>query len=123
MAKDIKKRSASHIYFGVDKDTGVSRHISEVVSGAKCNCKCAICGESFEARKGTERKHHFAHVSNYECMYAGEVAVYLGLADVLKKLKKIRLPAIVLRLSDFRLCRPESVSRSAQPNHRYTELL
>ena len=32
-------------------------------------------------------------------------------------------PAIVLRLFDFRLCRPESVSRSAQPNHRYTELL
>ena len=32
MAKDIKKRSASHIYFGVDKDTGVSRHISEVQS-------------------------------------------------------------------------------------------
>ena len=102
MAKDIKKRSASHIYFGVDKDTGVSRHISEVVSGAKCNCKCAICGESFEARKGTERKHHFAHVSNYECMYAGEVAVYLGLADVLKKSKKIRLPAIVLRFPTWR---------------------
>ena len=97
MARSIKKRSASHIYYGVDKDTGATRHISEVLSGAKCNCKCAICGESFEARKGTERKHHFAHVSNYKCMYAGEVAIYLGLANALKELKKIFLPAITLR--------------------------
>lgn len=85
MAKDIKKRSASHIYFGVDKDTGALRHISRVLSGAKCNCKCALCGESFEARKGMQRRHHFAHVSNYECMYAGEVAVYLGFSSVLTR--------------------------------------
>ena len=97
MAKDIKKRSASHIYFGVDKDTGALRHISRVLSGAKCNCKCALCGASFEARKGTQRRHHFAHVSNYECMYAGEVAVYLGFSSVLQELKSIRLPAITLR--------------------------
>lgn len=97
MAKDIKKRSASHIYFGVDKDTGVLQHISKVSSGTKCNCKCALCGESFEARKGTQRRHHFAHVSNYECMYAGEVAVYLGFSSVLQEFKLIRLPAITLR--------------------------
>lgn len=97
MVKSIKKRSASHIYYGIDKDTGETRHISEVLSGAKCNCKCAICGEPFEARKGTEREHHFAHVSNYKCMYAGEVAVYLGLANVLKETKKICIPAITIR--------------------------
>ena len=97
MPKDIKKKSASHIYYGVDKDSGKLKHISQVPSGMKCNCKCARCGESFEARKGTQRRHHFAHVSNYECMYAGEVAVYLGFANALKKLEKIYLPAITIQ--------------------------
>lgn len=68
MAKNIKKRSASHIYFGVNKLTGELKHISEVPSGQKCNCICAACLQPFEARKGTRRRHHFAHVSNYECM-------------------------------------------------------
>jgi len=94
--KNVKKRSASHIYFGVNKDSGALQHISQVASGAKCNCKCALCGESFEARKGSQRKHHFAHVSNYECMYAGEVAVYMGFADALRKQNVIRLPPITL---------------------------
>lgn len=43
MAKNIKKRSASHIYFGVNKLTGELKHISEVPSGQKCNCICAVC--------------------------------------------------------------------------------
>lgn len=44
MAKNIKKRSASHIYFGVNKLTGELKHISEVPSGQKCNCmrRCPI---------------------------------------------------------------------------------
>jgi len=96
MEKNVKKRSASHIYFGVDKDTGALQHISQVLSGAKCNCKCALCGESFEARKGSQRKHHFAHVSNYECMYAGEVAVYMGFADALRSKSVIHLPPVSL---------------------------
>lgn len=57
MAKNIKKRSASHIYFGVNKLTGELKHISEVPSGQKCNCICAACLQPFEARKGTRRRH------------------------------------------------------------------
>lgn len=101
MPENIKKRSASRIYYGVDKDTGAYRHISEVESGEKCNCKCSLCGESFVARKGTERRHHFAHVSNYDCMYAGEVAVYLGLYNVLQKKKTLCLPAVTLRFPSW----------------------
>ena len=33
MAKNIKKRSASHIYFGVNKLTGELKHISEWLFG------------------------------------------------------------------------------------------
>lgn len=92
MAKNIKKRSASHIYFGVNKLTGELKHISEVPSGQKCNCICAACLQPFEARKGTRRRHHFAHVSNYECMYASEVAIYKAFAEALKRSGFLTLP-------------------------------
>jgi len=109
MEKNVKKRSASHIYFGIDKNTGALQHISQVSSGAKCNCKCALCGEAFEARKGSQRKHHFAHVSNYECMYAGEVAVYMGFADALRNQSLIRLPPVTVDFPTWK--KPETIQQ------------
>ena len=97
MAHDIKKRSASHIYFGVHSESGEIMHISKVPSGQKCNCVCAACGQPFEARKGSIRRHHFAHVSNYECMYASEVAIYKALAAELEKTDCLTLPSVMLR--------------------------
>lgn len=97
MAHDIKKRSASHIYFGVHSKSGEIMHISKVPSGQKCNCVCAACGQPFEARKGSIRRHHFAHVSNYECMYASEVAIYKALAAELEKTDCLPLPPVTLR--------------------------
>ena len=99
MGKDIKKRSASHIYFGVHSESGEIMHISKVPSGQKCNCVCAACGQPFEARKGSIRRHHFAHVSNYECMYASEVAIYKALAAELEKTDSFLLPPVMLHLS------------------------
>jgi len=89
MQTNVKKRFASHIYYGLDATTGELRHISEVVSGKKCNCVCAACGQPMEARKGSERKHHFAHVSNYECMYASEVAIYKAFSQCIENTEKI----------------------------------
>lgn len=96
MADNVKKRSASHIYYGVDAKTGELRHISDVVSGLACGCVCALCKGRFEARKGELRRHHFAHESNYECMYAGEVAIYQAVADILEKAKSISIPSAQL---------------------------
>ena len=97
MASDIKKRSASNIYYGVHKETGELLHISDAPSGLKCDCVCVACGQPFEAKKGDIRRHHFAHVSNYECMYASEVAIYKAMADVLEKKRQMMLPPIELR--------------------------
>lgn len=96
MERNVKKRNAHNIYFGKDQTTGKSRHISEVASGAKCGCICAACGEPLEARKGSIRKHHFAHISNYECMYASEVAIYKVVADILNDTRGLVLPPITL---------------------------
>ena len=37
-------------------------HVSEVASGAACDCVCPICGKKLIAKKGAIRMHHFAHV-------------------------------------------------------------
>lgn len=75
---NIKHLNRSHLYWGIDKATGDVVDIDEVnVRGLNCNCRCAACKGDFIARKGEKNKHHFAHQSNYECVYANEIAIYL----------------------------------------------
>lgn len=45
----------------LDSATGQVRLISEVPSGAACQCVCAECRGVLIARKGQIRAHHFAH--------------------------------------------------------------
>lgn len=97
MSKNIMKKTARHIYYGIDAQTGALHHISEVSSGKQCNCICTFCKQPFEARKGSIRQHHFAHVSNYDCMYSSEVAIYRAFANCLECRKTMKLPAIMLR--------------------------
>ena len=97
MGENIKKNTASNIYHGVDKETGELKHISEVRRGQKCNCTCVRCGQMLKARKGEQRRHHFAHVSNYDCMYAGEIGVYLMFRELLQSIGYIYLPQIRLK--------------------------
>lgn len=124
MEQNIKKRNAHDIYFGIDQVTGKARHISEVVSGAKCGCICSACGKPLEARKGSVRKHHFSHISNYECMYASEVAIYKVVADILGDLRSLVLPSITLSfpawdysdcLKETRKVEIEAASFSCEP--------
>ena len=101
MSESVKKKSASNIYFAVDANTGQLVHISEVQSGKKCNCNCAACGKPLEARKGNLRRHHFAHISNYECMYSSEVSIYKALAVLLETNKHITTPPVTLRFPSW----------------------
>lgn len=96
MSQNVKRRSAKDIYYGIESQTGELKHISEVQRGAACGCVCVSCGKPLQARKGDQRRHHFAHISNYDCMYASEVSVYKALAELLKRKRVLELPAITL---------------------------
>lgn len=97
----MKKRSAHNIFFGKDAETGMTKHISEVVSGAKCGCVCAFCLQPLEARKGSQRRHHFAHVSNYDCEYSNEVAIYQRVSEILSRDKLLSVPEVFLKFNNW----------------------
>lgn len=101
MTVNVKKKTAHNIFFGVDVATGETKHITEVVSGAKCGCICASCKEPLEARKGFQRRHHFAHAANYECMYSNEVAIYKRVSEILDRDKYLGVPAVFLEFGNW----------------------
>ena len=96
---NIKHLNRSHLYWGIDKTTGDVVDIDEVQKrGLNCNCRCAACKGDFIARKGEKNKHHFAHQSNYECVYANEIAIYLLTKKLLEQLQAIELPSIPVKI-------------------------
>lgn len=95
----IKHTNRSHLYWGIEKATGEIVDIDDVSSrGLNCNCKCAACGGDFIAKKGEKNKHHFAHQSNYECIYANEIALYLYVKKILLDCRQIELPEITVKI-------------------------
>ena len=96
---NIKHLNRSHLYWGIDKDTGDVVDIDEVsVRGLSCNCRCAACKGDFIARKGEKNKHHFAHQSNYECVYANEIAIYLMAKRMLEQSGTIQMPSVPVKI-------------------------
>lgn len=94
---NIKHSNRSHLYWGIDKETGDIVEINEVQSrGLDCNCRCAACKGDFIAKKGEINKHHFAHRSNYECVYANEIAIYLLAQKILNEAGYLELPKITV---------------------------
>ena len=96
---NIKHLNRTHLYWGIDKATGDVVDIDEVQNrGLNCNCRCAACKGDFIAKKGEKNKHHFAHQSNYECVYANEIAIYLLAKKLLEQHHTIELPCIPVEI-------------------------
>lgn len=69
--------------------------------GLRCNCVCPACGDSFEARLGSVRVHHFAH-SGEGC--DEEVAALTGLYMLVREYilsNTFHLPALTLFWSNY----------------------
>lgn len=80
------------IPFGLRGDRMVA--VREVTSGLACGCACPACGSPLVARKGVQRRHHFAHaVSNSNCRYGPETAIHRMAKQCLLDAQRIALPA------------------------------
>ncbi len=91
---NIRHSNKSQLFWGVDKNTNQIVHISDVENrGLNCNCRCAYCKVDYVAKLGDVYQHHFAHRSNYNCVYANEVAFYMYTAELLKEIPSIYIPS------------------------------
>ena len=71
-------------------------HVDNVAKGLACNCYCPACKEQLVAKnRGTQRIHHFAHVSGADCEGAYET--------MLHKLAKIKIQEAFLNKSEFNI--------------------
>lgn len=67
-------------------------HISEATRGLACECVCVACGFLLVAKKGRQRRHHFAHAVDANCQGAAETALHLLSKELFEELKFIILP-------------------------------
>lgn len=71
-------------------------HISEVVRGLRCDCRCPACDQALVAKKGTKQLHHFAHYNKTAaCSHAAETNAHLWAKEVLEREKRLSIPAIL----------------------------
>ena len=72
-------------------------HISEVPRGLACECVCLSCGQPQVARKGLDRRHHFAHHIESGCLGSVETLLHRLAKQLLSAANAIWLLAYVYR--------------------------
>ena len=80
---------------------GKSIHISEVDRGLDCDCICTECKQTLVAKKGVNRKHHFAHYSFTnmpECSGGIETAAHFYAKEIIAKAGYLNVPAYSVTL-------------------------
>ena len=82
--------------FGI-KD-GKCVHVSQVERGASCGCVCPKCNKPLIARKGPDRRHHFAHHpdSNGQCTI--ESVLHILAKNIIKDAGEIYIPDVEINL-------------------------
>ncbi|MBQ7502457.1 hypothetical protein IJT93_07050 [bacterium] len=83
----------------------------DVLNGKQCECTCPACGDSLIAKKGKERRYHFAHASNESCADGYETLLHLLAKKILSEAKNILLPAVYLELNNhrFKISEPKEI--------------
>lgn len=89
--------ATSSITFAYDADKKVV-HVDSVPNGLACNCTCPCCGGKLIARHGKIMGHHFAHVTEDNCVGAYESSLHLAMKEIIFRRRKIKIPAYTVEL-------------------------
>lgn len=81
----------AELIFGLKGDKIVS--INDVEQGLDCGCFCPHCNSRLVAKKGSIRKHHFAHYESEDCHHGPETALHLLAKQVIKEHEKVLMPS------------------------------
>jgi hypothetical protein len=71
---------------------GILLFIGDVPSGLACGCMCARCGKPLVAKKGSIRRHHFAHFEVTNCQGAAESALHILAKELLAEMDSFTVP-------------------------------
>lgn len=85
-------RSALRLPYGMLD--GKLTHVSQVLSGLACGCRCPGCDAPLVAKKGKANLHHFAHAKDADCGGGVETALHLAAKEIIERRKCIFLPAV-----------------------------
>ena len=84
---------AADLVYAANAD-GKIVHISEVVSGLACGCRCPACGMAVIAKKGQELAHHFSHEAQSSCRGAAETALHRLAKEIVEEALLLWLPEV-----------------------------
>lgn len=80
--------NALSIFTGLDQ-TGAIRFVGDVPRGAACGCICSACGAPLVAKRGEQKKWHFAHEASQE-----RPDCFSGAVNLLRRLAICELPRL-----------------------------
>lgn len=83
--------------FGMSRITGRMVSVREVVRGKACQCVCAECGASLEAKQGPKNTWHFAHkTGGHACITGAETALHRMAKQIVAGWAHIVVPELQL---------------------------
>ncbi|WP_299022812.1 competence protein CoiA family protein [uncultured Photobacterium sp.] len=105
-------------------DEGKIVPIHEVERGRACHCTCIVCGSGLIAKKGDEKKHHFAHDVDCTCDWTGETELHLLAKEVLQNDKKVSFTHLALDGVPYKINVPFiSVEQEVQLGHLKPDIM
>jgi hypothetical protein len=86
--------------FALSRRTGRMVDITTVARGLACDCVCAHCGATLQAKKGRKNRHHFAHYAADRvmgvCEGGVESALHAAARQIIAGWRVIELPALLV---------------------------
>jgi hypothetical protein len=79
-------------YTGYGMREGQLFFITDVPRGAACGCRCVRCSQPLVAKKGSIRRHHFAHLEVTSCHGAAESVLHLLAKELIAELDVLVVP-------------------------------